>query len=107
MANKDTLKRLLKKGNTCHWCGKEVFRNCIDGIQKHDTATVDHVYSKLQMHTRIFENPKVLACYECNQLRNDIEQRTIRNRNQPTMWQTLLIPVKLKGMHKKCYIAVN
>lgn len=68
-------KKLHSENPNCYWCEKETFFNSENGVQKHDTATLDHVYSKFQTAIRIFENPTVLVCYECNQFRNDQEQQ--------------------------------
>src|ERR1035441_2156599 len=38
-----TKARLFAKSTRCQWCGREVFRNSVDGKQFPDTFTVDHV----------------------------------------------------------------
>jgi hypothetical protein len=91
-------KRMHNKDPHCHWCGKETFFNSVNGLQYHDTATTDHVYSKRHMAIRIFYNPKVLACYECNQRRNDEEQAIFPSRPDTSYFKVYKLkrPLKIK-----------
>ena len=59
----------------CHWCKESVFRNAENGgkKQKKNTATVDHIYDRRDLRRYLVteEENTVIACYGCNQKRND------------------------------------
>lgn len=70
---------LLKRGNTCFWCGVTVVYTRVDAWPKGkmpvNFATVDHLYDRLTYPDRhetppLQEERTVLACRACNQRRN-------------------------------------
>jgi hypothetical protein len=63
----------------CNWCKEEVFRNALPDnrgnkcVQRNNTATVDHIYDRRDIRRYLVteEENTVIACYKCNQERND------------------------------------
>ena len=56
----------------CHWCAKRVYLAdaSMQGKCRPDTATLDHMYSRLDPRRDGHRDRSVvLACYECNQRR--------------------------------------
>ncbi|MHA2279604.1 MAG: HNH endonuclease [Promethearchaeota archaeon] len=54
-------RRLLAKNHFCNWCGQKLDRK---------TATLDHVIPLSKGGTNGLDN-QTLACYDCNQNRQD------------------------------------
>src|SRR6266566_1043596 len=85
MANKNRREKLLKESPFCHWCEVEVTNVWPEGNKKPpaNLATLDHVYDKWQPEERERawrnndEKRTVLACYRCNQRRNDERMKEI------------------------------
>lgn len=68
----------------CHWCGCDVFE--FVGILRSSPfqATVDHIKCRLECATteeHRADSNKVLACYACNQKRNDAFHETWKPAN--------------------------
>lgn len=85
--NKKVRDHLMRGINDrCCWCDKEIFKP-ISGqsIPNHNTATVDHIYSRLDIRRNIVKEAQnvVIACYECNNKREKAEAAT-RNQYRPT-----------------------
>lgn len=78
------LRERWHKNPCCHWCGCEtVINNRLDnGSQKDNAATLDHLFSNLDLR-RLLKggNKLVLACYKCNQRRNNAENRLVYSNN--------------------------
>lgn len=72
---KEIRKLLFDLDPHCYWCGcltKWIDKN--GGTFPMDAATIDHVYSKYtQEERRATGNPKVLACWKCNNERSQKE----------------------------------
>ena len=68
--NKRVRKYLEKNGfKNCHHCGKEVLFDNNVGAQDHNKATIDHIYSRLDIRRYLVKEKDnvVLSCHECNQ----------------------------------------
>lgn len=67
---------LIKQYGVCYHCGKPVKDYPQqDGINiPHDAATIDHLAPR-QQRRRYEKVEKVLACFGCNQKRNDLMQK--------------------------------
>src|SRR5690348_16554359 len=75
-AKKRIRKANLMKNPFCHWCGKPVRAIVAKSGEPtpHDMATVDHLDSRLSPNRGKAQGHRtVLACFECNQKRNDDE----------------------------------
>lgn len=76
--NRKVLDRLLSYTSKCHYCKQRVLiTSQPNGVQRHNTATVDHVYSHNDIRRLIDNNHKkvVLACNKCNNSRNEVENQ--------------------------------
>jgi hypothetical protein len=78
--------KLFQEDPHCHWCGRELIlpeecKQDKQNWQPDNMATIDHLRSRFSInrqepnHTK--ETRLVLACYRCNEVRNDQEQATI------------------------------
>lgn len=81
MAATNTRRRIIlfKRNPHCFWCGKlTVFK--VSKKLKHDTATVDHLYSRLhpERYTKRRRAMTVLACNQCNRARGQAEVKGLR-----------------------------
>jgi hypothetical protein len=75
------LKRKWNRNPKCYYCKqKTIFENrqIGDGILKPNAATVEHLYSKLDIRRLLQKNTTVLACYHCNQERCFEDQKRVR-----------------------------
>lgn len=78
MAASTLRKNLFSKDRRCHWCGRETWLGHgtrRPEMTKYQAATVDHVKCRAESATHaeyISRENKVLACYLCNQQRNEI-----------------------------------
>lgn len=74
----------------CHWCGcRTVLRSPTLGRGRppQNLATVDHLWSRFSPLRRQHEHgPLVLACHECNAVRNEID---LFLNLREHMWRTL------------------
>lgn len=75
MSNRAFKVHLWEKNPHCHWCGELTeLTNCPNGQVPPNAATIDHLYSKLDLRRWVKRKPgevkKVLACYACNQRRS-------------------------------------
>ena len=83
--NKSKRDQLMKEDPHCFWCGCEVTNEWPEGRIKPpaDLATLDHVYDKWQAEEREAawrngdDSRRVLACYRCNQRRNNDRMKEI------------------------------
>lgn len=65
------LRALLRKSRNpkCHYCQQTIYKNAPgDSINKHNSATVDHIYSRNDIRRFLVEEREntVLACHKCN-----------------------------------------
>lgn len=61
------LKREIREnGLICQYCGKSLTRNLKGGKSTHDVATIDHVYSNLDIRRFLANKEVILSCYKCN-----------------------------------------
>jgi hypothetical protein len=69
----------------CHWCGRvTVLQKTGQTGTSAETATTDHLYSRVHPHRDDFVGqPVVLACFECNQARNLLEMAERKIKQQP------------------------
>lgn len=79
MGQNNSVKRqqLFRLTPHCFWCGK-LTRLEIEAKLKHDTATVDHLYSRLHPDRKAARRGRgrlVLACNQCNKDRSNAETR--------------------------------
>lgn len=86
MSNRAVKVWLWKRNPHCHWCGcLTQLTNCPDGKIPADAATIDHLYSRLDLRRWLKrkrgEVKKVLACYDCNQ-RRSIEETARLSREE-------------------------
>lgn len=83
--NKSKREQLMKEDPHCFWCGIEVTNEWPEGRIKPpaNLATLDHVYDKWMPKEReeAWKNGddkrRVLACYRCNQRRNNDRMKEI------------------------------
>lgn len=64
----------------CLWCNKDVYNlKSNTGELFHNTATIDHIYSKNDLRRYLVKDRKnvVLACHECNHHRNAAEIKAL------------------------------
>lgn len=72
--NTRKLNRLFATAHDCHWCGEPTERTTRIPVPA-NSATVDHVFSRLTPQRKAGNNQVVLACYRCNRWRNDMETK--------------------------------
>jgi hypothetical protein len=80
-----TRRRLFAENPHCRWCNKLTVLHGY-GKPKGMLATVDHVKSKEQVacwEEYVSPANKVLACYDCNQARNDALRAVIKRGPNP------------------------
>lgn len=65
---------LYRRNPHCYWCGMATVFLREKPIRDADTATVDHLYSKLHPRRKT-DRRIVLACYGCNNERSKAEAR--------------------------------
>lgn len=80
------LKKLWEADPKCHWCGKPTVLILVPpgvaiGGRVFNAATIDHLRSRLDPNRQEpnsgVDIRTVLACWRCNQQRNDFEQASI------------------------------
>lgn len=69
--------RLYKEHPYCHWCGRRLTDKMNGKKFPKNFRTVDHVKSKLSGDRWRTGGQTVLACHECNQDRNRLEQKNL------------------------------
>ena len=83
--------RLLSRGRVCFWCGVEVVyihaEEWPKGTMPANFATVDHLYDRLTYPDRqaadaIRGERTVLACFACNQRRNQERHQALAKRQE-------------------------
>lgn len=69
-----------KHKKKCFYCGKETKLQSLSrkGIQKSNNATIEHIYSKLDIRRNLNKHT-VLACYECNSTKSHNDFNEIYN----------------------------
>lgn len=75
--NTASRQRLFRHNPHCFWCGKLTMLS-VEVRLKHDTATVDHLYSRLHPNRKVARQGRgrlVLACNQCNKDRSNAETR--------------------------------
>lgn len=92
MAAPSLRRNLYKKDPHCHWCGRETYLVMKKpGMTGKQRATVDHVKCRAEADSWVeYVSPsnKVLACYLCNQQRNNVFMA-----NNPVPKQKWKVPV--------------
>ena len=81
MSNRSLKVKLHAENPLCHWCQRETKLTNIQHIKGQPDplmATVDHIISRLNPHRWVKKNSaeerrKVLACFECNSKRSQVE----------------------------------
>ena len=77
MSNRTLKLELWQKDNRCHWCKKSTILTDNNINPNPRLATIDHIVSRYCVHRWVRKKPgqrrRVLACYECNQRRNNQE----------------------------------
>lgn len=58
----------------CWYCGCEVYYYGDAGATRADFATIEHFNSRVRGRPRPLQGARVLACWDCNQGRNQISQ---------------------------------
>jgi hypothetical protein len=64
---------LFKADPRCHWCARRTYLK--PGANKQLLATVDHLRTRISGRRSRDTGKTVLACHQCNQARNDAEQK--------------------------------
>lgn len=72
------ISRLKKQKGRCAYCSIKLDPNKIafNGVQTDDMATVEHIYSKLDIR-RYLSEKKVVTCYKCNNDKYSVDQAKI------------------------------
>lgn len=92
-----TKKKFFKKNPLCHWC------HCLMTIKGYNDSiplnfcTIDHIYSKKHPN-RVVDSSTVLACHECNKMRNNAEGKAHK---RPRYWEEYLKDKRMKLMKNK------
>jgi hypothetical protein len=87
---------LFRRNPHCHWCGtvtvlEQRVKHNGTLTNHHNTATLDHMKSRL-MGRRLHERTaRVLACSACNHTRACMEDRMIRGHRVPVQWLRLFM----------------
>lgn len=66
----------LKPIRRCRYCKEEVYRTTDGYSIEPSSATIDHVFSKLDIRRHLVPNNQniVLCCHKCNDMRNELEK---------------------------------
>jgi len=76
MSSLSTRRQLFNKDPYCFWCGCLTTLG-VDNPRLNTLATVDHLYSRQHPLRSRRKHLKVLACFGCNQRRNNCESKGI------------------------------
>lgn len=79
--NKKIMDRIFKKRGKkfCCYCHERVYRSNDIRPAPPDMATIDHIFSRLDIRRYLITNSKntVLSCHKCNNMRNELERDQI------------------------------